>query len=48
MSSDLTFITDEQDAEADVSAWEREIGQLVYALYGLTPEEIKIVEATAK
>lgn len=25
-----------------VSAWEREIDQLVYALYGLTPDEIKI------
>jgi hypothetical protein len=34
--------------KADVSALEWEIDQLVYALYGLTPEEIKIVEgATA-
>ena len=32
----------------DVSALEREIDELVYALYGLTPEEIKIVEAAAK
>ncbi len=32
------------DAAADTSAWEREIDQLVYRLYGLTPEEIKIVE----
>jgi hypothetical protein len=31
-----------------VSAWEREIDQLVYALYGLTPEEIQIVEGAAK
>jgi hypothetical protein len=31
-----------------VSAWEREIDQLVYALYGLTPEEIKIVEGATK
>ena len=30
----------------DVSALEREIGQPVYALYGLTPEEIKIVAAS--
>jgi tRNA1(Val) A37 N6-methylase TrmN6 len=38
-----------RDASADVSAWEREIDQLVYALYGLTPEEIQIVEgASAK
>ncbi len=27
---------------------EREIDELVYALYGLTPEEIKIVEGAAK
>lgn len=26
------------------AALEREIDELVYALYGLTPEEIKIVE----
>jgi hypothetical protein len=32
----------------DTSANEREIDQLVYALYGLTPEEIAIVEGTAK
>jgi hypothetical protein len=31
-----------------VSAWEREIDELVYALYGLTPEEIKLVEERAK
>jgi hypothetical protein len=31
-------------AAADVSAWEREIDRLVYALYGLTEEEIAIVE----
>ncbi len=29
-------------------ALEREIDQLVYALYGLTPDEIKIVESTAR
>ena len=33
---------------ADVSALEREIDQLVYALYSLTPEEIQIVECAAK
>ncbi|MCG2659497.1 MAG: hypothetical protein L6437_04530 [Kiritimatiellae bacterium] len=33
-----------RDAVADATAWEREIDQLVYKLYGLTPEEIKIVE----
>jgi hypothetical protein len=33
---------------ADTSALEHEIDQLVYALYGLTPDEIAIVEGTAK
>lgn len=33
---------------ADTSALEREIDQQVYALYGLTPEEIAIVEGTEK
>lgn len=32
------------DAEADTSALEREIDQQLYALYGLTPEDIKIIE----
>ncbi len=32
------------DAAAGVSAWEREIDERVYRLYGLTKEEIKIVE----
>ena len=32
--------------DADVSAWEREIDQLVYQLYGLTKEEIEIVEGS--
>ena len=32
---------------ADTSALEREIDQQVYALYGLTPEEIAIVEGAA-
>ena len=34
----------QRDAGADTSALERKIGELVYALYGLTPEEIRIVE----
>jgi hypothetical protein len=34
--------------QADVSAWEREIDERVYRLYGLTPEEIKIVEESVK
>ena len=38
----------QRDAEADVSALEREIDQLVYGLYVLTPEEIQIVEGVGK
>jgi len=38
----------QRDAEADVSALERELDELVYALYGLTPEEIKLVEGSSK
>jgi hypothetical protein len=38
----------QRDAGADVSALKREIDELVYALYGLTPEEIKLVEGSAK
>lgn len=37
-----------RDAEADTSALERQIDELVYALYGLTPEEIKRVEESGK
>jgi type II restriction/modification system DNA methylase subunit YeeA len=33
-----------KDPQADTSALEREIDRLVYGLYGLTEEEIKIVE----
>ncbi|MCG2659499.1 MAG: Eco57I restriction-modification methylase domain-containing protein, partial [Kiritimatiellae bacterium] len=36
------------DAGADVSALERELDKLVYALYGLTPEEIKIVDPASR
>ena len=36
------------DAEADVSALEREIDKLVCALYGLAMDEIKLVEGAAK
>lgn len=37
-----------RDAAADVSAPERELDELVYALCGLTPEEVKLVEGAAK
>ena len=33
-----------KDPDADTSALERQIDQMVYILYGLTEEEIKIVE----
>jgi type I restriction-modification system DNA methylase subunit len=36
------------DAEADVSALAREIDGLVYALYGLTKEEIAIIEGSRR
>jgi hypothetical protein len=36
------------DPNTDTSAWEREIDECVYRLYGLTPEEIKIVEEDAR
>jgi hypothetical protein len=38
----------QRDAGADVSALERELDELVYVLYGLTPEEIKLVEERAR
>jgi len=34
----------QRDAGADMSALERELDELVCALYALTPEEIKLVE----
>jgi len=37
-----------ENPQADVTAWELEIDQLVYKLYGLTEEEIKIVEEGSK
>ena len=45
---DRILAAKQRDAEADVSALEREIDELVYALYGLTPEEIQIVEGAGK
>ena len=45
---DRILAAKQRDAEADTSALEREIDELVYALYGLTPEEIKIVEEASE
>lgn len=36
------------DSEADTTSSEQEIDQLVYKLYGLTEEEIAIVENSTK
>jgi REP element-mobilizing transposase RayT len=36
------------DPGADTAAWEREIDERVYRLYGLTEEEVKIVEESAR
>jgi len=41
---DKILFAKQADPQADTSAWEREIDQIVYKLYGLTEEEIKIVE----
>jgi hypothetical protein len=34
----------EKASNADIFALEKQIDEMVYALYGLTPEEIAIVE----
>ncbi|KAB2936431.1 MAG: hypothetical protein F9K25_00570 [Candidatus Contendobacter sp.] len=45
---DLILAAKKVDPAADTSPLEREIDQQVYALYGLTPDEIAIVEGTTK
>ena len=40
--------TKNTNPSADTSRLESEIDQLVYTLYGLTPEEIAIIETPAK
>jgi hypothetical protein len=37
-----------RNAGTDTTEWEREIDQRVYALYGLTPDEVKIVEDSTR
>ena len=44
---DRILATKQGNPEADTRALERDIDQLVYGLYGLTPEEIKIVEGAS-
>lgn len=41
---DKILAAKEANSQADTSAWEREIDGLVYGLYGLTEEEVKVVE----
>jgi len=43
-----SFAAKKRDPKVDTTAWKREIDRLVYELYGLTEEEIAIVEGTAK
>jgi hypothetical protein len=45
---DRTPKAKQADPAADVAALERELDERVYRLYGLTAEEIKIVEEIAK
>ncbi len=45
---DRILAAKQRDAASDVSVLEREIDEIVYALYGLTPEEIKLVEESGK
>jgi len=45
---DRILAAQQKHPATDTSALEREIDQQVYALYGLTREEIKIVEAASK
>ena len=41
---DRILAAKQRDAEADTSALERKIDELVYALYGLTKEEKALVQ----
>ena len=45
---DRILVARRANPAADTSAWEREIDDRVYRLYGLTKEEIKIVKGAAK
>ena len=38
------FTAKKADSSADTTEWEKQIDQKVYELYGLTPEEVAIVE----
>jgi len=45
---DRILTAKQRDALTDTSALERQIDELVYALYGVTPEEIKLVDDAVK
>jgi len=45
---DQILTAKQKDPNADTSALEKQIDEMVSALYGLTPEEIAIVEGTNK
>jgi hypothetical protein len=45
---DRILATKRVNPQADTSAWEQEINQLVYELYGLTQEEIAVVEGSTR
>jgi hypothetical protein len=44
----MILIAKKANPQADTTALETEIDQMVYELYGLTEEEIAIVEGSAK
>jgi hypothetical protein len=43
-----TLMAKRANPQADTSKWEEEIDQLVYQLYGLTEDEVRIVEGISK
>ena len=47
ITSNANYLND-PDKQVQVREYERQIDQMVYELYGLTPEEIEIVESSIK
>jgi hypothetical protein len=45
---DKVILAKRQNLKADINSFEQEIDNLVYNLYGLTDEEIKIIENSTK
>ncbi len=46
LQAKIVKANDYSPPQADTSQWEREIDRLVYGLYGLSEEEVRIVEKT--